>query len=137
MEERQDRPIAKLESVRQLQDRMMESFDPTTNGSNSQRHRVAEIEKQRNRERGAKSLLADMVKCRAQPVQVLNQYRQKTKAGLDYAAFDQLANGHFRAQIRYTSVDRNIEADALDKTKKGSKAAASFALLMKLRDATM
>lgn len=129
MDERRDRPIARLEQVRREQDALIEVFQPDP----ALRDPEAEAEAQRSRERGASQLLD--VKCNENnPLQTLNLYAKKTKAvTTEEVRKDQQG---FLYEWSYQTPLRQLRAEGRASSKKAAKMACALKLLSALRAMT-
>jgi len=123
LEQRNDRPVADLRRVQQRQEQLIESFDPNSVQPNTQ----ADHQAQKSRERNAASLLSRS----DNPVSVLKQYRQKTKARLDEESV--IENGNHVFVLKYESALRSFTATGRGTTKKAAKQQAASSMLGMLR----
>lgn len=131
MDERRDRPIARLEQVRREQDLLIERFEPEAAAYDD----AAERAKQTQREGLARQLL---IRHSAGDndrghVQLLNEYVKKTKA-----ATTEDCRKHSLGFIytwTYTSPLRELRAEGRAATKKAAKAKCAANLLTKLANA--
>ena len=130
MDERRDRPIARLEEVRHEQDLIIESFQPDLATRDPEAERVA----QRSRERGAVQLLRlNNINYIDSPVQTVNLYVKKTKAiTTEDVRKDQ---GGFLYEWTYQTSLRDLRAEGRAPGKKAAKIACATNLLNALRAA--
>jgi len=124
LDERRDRPIARLEDVRREQDALIESFEPLA----AARDPAAEQQAQRSRELGAASVLQQD---NNNPVAVLNLYVKKTKA---FAEEDSRKTGAVFVHVwKYQTPLRDIRAEGSAAGKKAARAQCAENLLALLR----
>lgn len=121
LDERQDRPLGLLESVRELQDDIIQKYDPAT----IEIDEGAENLKQENRERQAKVVLQGLSLVDA--LASLNLYVKKTKADLveDFGT----ENGEAVCMLTYRSRLRSAKGNGRASSKKAAKRAAALALV--------
>lgn len=128
LEERPDRPLALLESVRSRQDTMVREFNP----SESTVDEGAEKKKQLDRERNAFN--AVFLRSSTSPVADVKQFVSKTKASL---IEDCVRVGDtFKCIFKYRSILRTIVAEAEASNKKLAKKNCASVLLNLLKTET-
>lgn len=124
MEEREDRPAAKLARMEMEQHAVASTFQPQLHSSVSN---DAARSAQQNRERGAKATLSEAVS-ESTALAALNLFTKKTKALCDegYAA---QANSSKSCTLRYMSILREVSGrgEAADKKTAKKRAALSLA----------
>lgn len=133
MVERHDRPLEFLEKVRQDQDEIVQSYDP------SQRTDVdpeVATARQLDRERVAfQKILNDRVKCTDMPLSAFDEYVKKTKAySTEETSIAVSRNGKFTCELTYSSIVREITSRATADSKKGAKILCCKDILIRLRD---
>ena len=125
MDQRPDRPIARLEEVRREQDALIASFEP----AHAEHDMAKDVNAQTQRERGAREVL--LGEHGGGHVQQLNLYVKKTKA---LATEDcRKVDGQFLHIWTYQTVLRNESAEACGATKKDARKACAASLLAKLQ----
>jgi superfamily II DNA/RNA helicase len=126
MEQRPDRPVSKLRKVKECQDNIIRTFDP----SNVKQRRGHDIQAQKHREASAHEILT---RADHNYVSLLNLYRQKTKAHLE-ECHSYTPAGKRVVTVKYSSVMRtSVEAEGVGLSKKEAKQAAARALLKLLK----
>ncbi|GKY94278.1 hypothetical protein MPSEU_000393600 [Mayamaea pseudoterrestris] len=130
LDERNDRPVVLLESVRNIQDTLVNEFDPVTIGINVAEERL----RQKGREQGGYRSVLCHEKCVKTPILALNEYKVKTKAYLT----EQWSNCdcHFRCNMEYKSILRTLNATGEGATKQGAKILCADNLLRELKRVT-
>lgn len=128
MDERRDRPIARLEQVRREQDNIIENFQPAQAAHDQEAERAA----QRNREQGASQLLSLTNEAKDNPLHALNLYVKKTKA-VTTESVRKHQNG-FLFEWTYRTPLRDLRAEGHASSKKAAKLACAVKLLGALRD---
>ena len=150
LEERNDRRVGMLQTASSFQDQLIQAFDlasnenpghtttqqstggalvPTLVGAGS--NKVAEQERQHQLERTAANKFFATPRCQLNPLAVLNEYCQKTKADLQWTESPQ-SDGIFNATAIYRSVARNIQSQGTGVGKKAARAQASRILIDQL-----
>lgn len=128
--ERSDRPLALLESVRDLQDTIVEDYEP----SNVSIDTEAEKSNQRNRERSAfNSVLRDKPGFRETPLLSLNRFVKQTKATL-LEDFSNRKGGGFDCSLTYRSILRTLKVDSSATKKRDAKRACAVEMLILLEE---
>jgi len=129
LEERHDRPVSNLETVRVLQDELVQDYNPSANDAASD---GTERRRQTDRERSAfRSILENVSKCQMSPTAAMNDYVKKTKA-LKTVEYRRLQDGTFRCTMRYKSAIRSLKADATGTTKKIAERGSALLMLKML-----
>jgi len=120
LDERLDRPLALLESARNLQDKIVQDYDPSQTPGLDE---AAERKRQQSREQSpaAHAVLNDPAKCQSNPLQALNEYVKKTKAALAQEFIPQRRTDgggdgdgntkHVCCNLTYRSILRTITVD--------------------------
>ena len=103
LDERPDRPMEMLESVRSLQETIAQQYDPRVANASTDSH--DEALKQRSRERNARSVLENERRRIDSPVATLNEFVKKTKAFFEESCSSQPP---FVYTMSYSSVLRSI-----------------------------
>lgn len=104
LDERRDRPVEMLESVRNLQETIAQEYNPSTSSSGFSP--AEEEAKQRDRERNAnQSVLFNLSKQEGSPVASLHLYVKKTKAVLEESCSPKQP---FVVTMSYRSILRSI-----------------------------
>jgi hypothetical protein len=126
MEERRDRHIGILRNVQRNQESIIRNFDPRS----VEETRQKDITAQSQRQVGANRWLyqCDDSNC----LQVLNMYRQKTKAHLDESS-STTPDGRQYVKLVYANIYLSIDAEGCGTTKKSAKQSAPQILLIKLK----
>jgi hypothetical protein len=126
MDQRRDRPIARLEQVRREQDVLIANFDPNQAVRNLDAERVV----QKAREAGARQLL---LTAGENPVATLNLYVKKTKAYTTEASYQHSTGWTY--VLTYETSLRNERAEGCALNKKVAKKMCASNLLGLLRAA--
>jgi hypothetical protein len=105
---------------------LIENFDPSIHS----RSIADDQERQSQRERDLRTFLLSE-RARQSPLQVLNEYCQKTKAHLDWNHVT-LNEGLFMAIGHFRTVVRELQAEGIGRGKKGAQAEAAALLIRKL-----
>jgi dsRNA-specific ribonuclease len=137
LDERPDRPLSLLESVRILQDTLVQEYDPQAALVVDE---IAERKKQVDRERCAhRTVFAESRKRTEAPAEALNEYVKQTKAILDesYARMPSEKIFTVSCTLSYRSILRTItDVEALGSSKKEAKRASAVSLLARLKQET-
>eukprot|EP00392_Amoebophrya_sp_AT5.2_P013022 g13133.t1 len=133
MDQRADRPLSRLEEVRDEQDALISDFAAGSGtGQPSAKEIAAEKSAQLSRERGAAAYLNEVPgKLAGEDVQRLNMFAKKTKAHL--AEDCRKAAGDWCFVWTYSSVLRELRSEARGQTKQAAKREAAGTLLGNLR----
>ncbi|KAL3929529.1 MAG: hypothetical protein SGPRY_001923 [Prymnesium sp.] len=125
MDERRDRPIARLEEVRREQDLLIEKFQPGEATRNIKADRAAQC----SREMGARHLLLDLDwnDMRKSALSTFNLYVKKTKA-MSTEEFQKTTDGHL-FELTYKSALRDYRAEGRSMTKKAAKLEGTIKML--------
>jgi ERCC4-related helicase len=129
MDERFDRPISKLEAVRDLQDEIIGAFDPSKTLTNQK----SILQSQIHREKNVRDMISDRAAYTGKPMAILNVVVQKTKGHLDETLVVNCSM--FTVQFKYSSMLRSIEVERTGASKKLARAEAAKAMLDSLRNA--
>jgi len=132
MAERVDRPISRLEEVRQRQDLIIEKFDPANLDVVPQIN-IFTLQNQRENSAG-KSILSNEVVCTNSPLHALKMYVDKTKAVLNIDI--RVTDRCFKSSMRYKSPLRDIEVSKQAGSKKKAKIMCATEVLQQLRVTT-
>jgi superfamily II DNA/RNA helicase len=130
LDERHDRPVTLLEDVRQMQDIIIEDFNPNNIGINISEER----NRQKHREQVAYNSVLCNEKCSASPVLALNEYKVKTKASLSEEWSS--VSGGFQCSLEYKSIIRTLQSSAIGDRKQEAKTLACRELLQQLQRET-
>jgi len=141
MDQRKDRPIAKLQQARRQQDDIIHAFRSPTSGADAAKVTASQRIAQYNRERGARNVLQinnhDNASS-AVSLQACKLYGKKTKAHLTETMTKQPeAGGGWLHTWEYESVLRRLKAEGRGPTKKTARQLSAANLLNLLRDATL
>ena len=129
MDERKDRPVTKLQQVKQRQNEIIGAFDPCHKQPDNDAKLSAA---QKNREKNAETVLEDTVGSLKAPVAVINLYVVKTKAHLKNKVSQ---NGEeFHHEMTYKSILKSVAATGTGKSKKQAKAACALKVIEQLRN---
>lgn len=124
MEQRHDRPVARLRTVQKAQERIIADYSPDMREEDDAKARQA----QESRERGARSVLAGD----RNPTEAMELFKRKTKAALE-EMYKRDHNKSFVCCLQYASVLRSLSASGTGASKKAAKRVAAEALVVKLR----
>lgn len=114
MEERKDRPVARLQEVKRRQDDIIVAFDPS-----KMYHADSDMATQKCYERSAFSILANESRCLMIPIAALNEYITKTKASIEHKPSKN--SWKFHHEMGYKSIIRSESATATGHSKKEAK----------------
>jgi dsRNA-specific ribonuclease len=126
MEQRRDRHIDMLRNVQRTQESIIRDFDPKSAEETRQKNSTAHSQRQV----GANRWLQQCDD--SNYLQVLNMYRQKTKAHLDESSSTTPDKIHY-VKLVYSSICLTIDAEGHGTTKKSAKQSAAQILLVKLK----
>jgi dsRNA-specific ribonuclease len=123
MEQRRDRHIDILRKVQRTQESIIRNFDPKSVEEARQKNLTAHSQRQ----------VGWLQQCTdSNYVQVLNMYRQKTKAHLDESS-STTPDGTLCVKLVYSNTCISIDAEGRGTTKKSAKQSAAQILLVKLK----
>lgn len=134
LHERSDRPTALLQEALAMQNQIVASFTPSKD-----REGIAERERlaQEFRERSAAALLAAAPPTLLNVLQVLNEYKTKTKARLKCTTSRTgRAEGTFHCSLQYSTCLREVAGSGQATSKKAARQIAAQAVLVSLRSTT-
>lgn len=119
LEERPDRPVSKLEAARQLQDTIVEEYNPQLVQVNEEDQR----QRQSHREKtGYQSVLQQKHHRNGNPVAALNLFVKKTKSHLLEEFQRNMGDGGgYTCSLTYRSILRTIVVESKGSTKKGAR----------------
>lgn len=130
MEERKDRPLSALKDVEKQQDDIIKAFDP----SRSEHLARREEQSQKDRHRAAFSMLLNISRCEASPLEALNLHAAKTKALTKLEYIEAGPDKIFRCKISYSNQLLAIDGEGEGTTKKQSQHQAASSILNQLRE---
>ena len=134
LDERHDRPYETLDMARELQDEIVEQYDPSTLVP---RDVKGEQRQQQNREKTAfQAILKHPSMYQSHPLLRLNEYVKKTKASLSEEFSGPNNVGSFECPLTYRTILRTIQVNAQATKKKVAKTESALALLVALRSET-
>lgn len=129
MSERRDRPLSALRDVKRRQDCILKDFDPS---------KVENLARQqqslKDRHRAAFSVLADVARCKSNPLEILNIYAAKTKAVTNVEYFEAGLDRLFCCKMSFSNLLINVEGKGEGSTKKKSQNRAAAIILTQLRE---
>jgi hypothetical protein len=135
MEERKDRPVAMLQNIESIQERIISRFDPKKIKSIANVELNASAQYQRNKQ--AASLLNP---CNREDstdyLSLLNIYRQKTKGELTIKDLS-TGIGSFLIQLTYTNILRSTSCQGMGPNKKAARQDAARNMIAKLKQMNM
>jgi len=133
MEERDDRPVTRLQEVEELQTENVISFDlskPANNEKNTTIH-------QRDREHAALKLMLAKNDCCSNPISLFNEFVQKTKAYVHEGEMTKDESGKFHCKFVYESELRTLDGSGSGWNKKSARADCSLVIIEQLKTLAM
>ena len=129
MEQRRDRPVARLRQVQTSQEHIIRNFNPVSVTLKT----AAMMQSQSDRQRHANRWLLEQPCNRSDWQAALNFYRQKTKGNVEESLLISDA-GSRSVKLTYTNPTFSMEAEGTGFTKKAAKYQAAHKLVLMLRE---
>ena len=130
LDERPDRPLAMLESIRAMQDTIVETFDPSSVQINQETERTRQLNREQN---ALRAILQKHPRCPQHSIKAIHEFKAKTKASLtDEYTFR--GDGIFQCTLTYESILRSITVNEEHTSKKNAKQCCALTLLARLEN---
>jgi hypothetical protein len=134
MEQRRDRHIGTLRNVQRNQETIIRNFDPKSAEETRQKNLTAESQRQVGANRW---FLLQQCDNDSNYLQVMNMYRQKTKAHLDESWSMTASDGKHCVTLVYSNMCLSIDAEGRGLSKKVARQSAAQTLVVKLKQLMM